>query len=69
MSAADHYKATLLDSIRQAAAPHGLNLIAAVPADRYDAIAPPSMRACTLSANAQSIVVYWQWRRSVLECL
>jgi epoxyqueuosine reductase len=47
----------LLDSIRRAAAPYGLNLIAAVPADRYEALAPPSMRARTLAPNAQSIVV------------
>jgi epoxyqueuosine reductase len=57
MNATDHSKVTLLTSIRQAAAPHGLNLIAAIPADGYDAIAPPTMRACTLSPNAQSIVV------------
>ena len=51
---ADH---PLLASIRQAAAPYGLNLIAAVPADRYDAIAPPTMRARSLAPDAQSIVV------------
>jgi epoxyqueuosine reductase len=51
---ADH---PLLASIRRAAAPHGLNLIAALPADRYEAIAPPTMRARTLSPNARSIVV------------
>lgn len=51
---ADH---PLLASIRQAAAPYGLNLIAAVPAARYDAIAPPSMRAQALAPAAKSIVV------------
>ena len=54
MSATDH---PLLASIRRAAAPYGLNLIAAVPADRYDAIAPPSMRAQALAPDAKSIVV------------
>ena len=48
---------SLLGKIRVAAAPYGLNLIAAVPADRYDASAPPSMRARTLAPNAKSIVV------------
>jgi epoxyqueuosine reductase len=48
---------TLLDSLRQAAAPYGLNLIAAVPIDRYEAIAPPSMPARTLAPDAKSIVV------------
>jgi epoxyqueuosine reductase QueG len=58
---------TLLDSLRQAAAPYGLNLIAAVPVDRYEAIAPPSMRARSLAPDAKSIVVigngggaFWQ---------
>ncbi|MGA2409350.1 MAG: hypothetical protein ABSG46_03040, partial [Candidatus Binataceae bacterium] len=54
MSGASH---PLLESIRRSAAPFGLNLVAAVSVDSYDAIAPPSMRARTLSANAQSIVV------------
>jgi epoxyqueuosine reductase QueG len=59
--------ASLLDSIRRVAAPYGLNLIAAVPIDRYEAIAPPSMRARSLAPHAQSIVVigngggaFWQ---------
>jgi hypothetical protein len=47
----------LLASIRSAAAPHGLNLIAAVPVDRYEAIAPPSMRARSIAPDAKSIVV------------
>jgi epoxyqueuosine reductase QueG len=51
---ADH---PLLASIRRAAAPYGLNLIAAIPADRYDAIAPPAMRARSLAPKARSIVV------------
>ena len=58
---------SLLDSITRAAAPYGLNLIAAVPVDRYEALAPPSMRACALAPDARSIVVigngggaFWQ---------
>ncbi|HEX4209938.1 MAG TPA: hypothetical protein VHY56_06065, partial [Candidatus Binataceae bacterium] len=47
----------LLASIQQAAAPHGLNLIAAVSADRYDALAPSSTLARTLAPGTQSIVV------------
>jgi epoxyqueuosine reductase len=57
----------LLDSIRRAADPHGLNLIAAIPLDIYEASAPPSMRARALAPNAKSIVVigngggaFWQ---------
>lgn len=49
--------APLLDSVRRSAAPFGLNLIAAVPVDSYEAIAPPAMRAGALAPNVRSIVV------------
>lgn len=47
----------LLETIRSAAAPHGLNLVAAIPARDYDRIAAPAMRAGTIDAAARSIVV------------
>ena len=47
----------LLDFIRTRAAPHGLNLIAAVPVDRYDEAAPAQMRASAIDPYARSIVV------------
>jgi hypothetical protein len=47
----------LLEAIRSAAAPYGLNLVAALPARDYDRIAAPAMRAGTIDAAARSIVV------------
>lgn len=47
----------LLDAVRVAAAPFGLNLIAAIPTVRYDAQAPLSMRAAYIDAAARSIIV------------
>jgi epoxyqueuosine reductase len=46
----------LLESIRLSAAPYGLNLIAAIPATRYDR-AVPSMRAHQIDAHARSIIL------------
>src|SRR6267143_560920 len=40
----------LLEAIRIAAAPYGLNLVAAIPALDYDRIAAPAMRAGTIDA-------------------
>lgn len=47
----------LFESIRRSAAPHGLNLIAAIPVANYDRVAAPSMRAATIDNGARSIVV------------
>jgi hypothetical protein len=47
----------MLEAIRQAAIPHGLNLIAAIPVGRYDAVATAAMRANTIAPQSQSIVV------------
>src|SRR5216683_1056801 len=47
----------LLDIIRNASAPYGLNLVAAIPADRYDLSASPMMRASAIFPDARSIVV------------
>jgi epoxyqueuosine reductase len=47
----------LLESIRLSAAPYGLNLIAAIPASRYDCLAAPSMRVDQIDAHARSIVL------------
>jgi hypothetical protein len=46
-----------LRTIRDAAAPFGLNLVAAIAAARYDAIAAPAYRAAAIDPRAQSIVV------------
>jgi len=47
----------LLKTIRRAAAPYGLNLIASIPTASYDRVAPPAMRADSIDAQARSIVV------------
>ena len=46
-----------LDEIRRAAAPHGLNLVAATPVARYDARVKEISRASALDRDARSIVV------------
>lgn len=46
----------LLESIRLNSAPYGLNLIAAIPASRYD-LAVPSMRVDQIDARARSIIL------------
>lgn len=46
-----------LETIRQAAAPYGLNLIAAIPTAIYDRVAPPAMRTDSIDARARSIVL------------
>jgi epoxyqueuosine reductase len=43
--------------IRQAAFPHGLNLVGAVPAARYDAAVKPESRVSTIAPRARSIAV------------
>jgi epoxyqueuosine reductase len=46
-----------LDRIRRAAAPHGLNLVAATPVARYDAVVKEFARASAIDPDARSIVV------------
>jgi hypothetical protein len=46
-----------LENIRRAAAPHGLNLVAATPVARYDAVVPENSRAGAIDRDARSIVV------------
>jgi len=60
-----------LDKIRRAAAPHGLNLVAATPIARYDATVKEVSRAASIDPQARSIVVIGNgggelWRRSRL---
>jgi hypothetical protein len=63
----------ILDFLTTRAAPYGLNLLGAVPADRYDAIAPTHLRARAIDSRARSIIVigngggaFWQaYRRRV----
>jgi epoxyqueuosine reductase len=47
----------LLNIVRAAAAPFGLNLVAAIPTGRYDSVAPATMRAGAIDRAARSIVV------------
>ncbi|HYB91090.1 MAG TPA: hypothetical protein VEC38_08595 [Candidatus Binataceae bacterium] len=47
----------MLDAVRAAAAPWGLNLAAAVPVERYDAIVAPQYRASAIGPRARSIIV------------
>ena len=49
--------ASTLDKIRRAAAPHGLNLVAATPVTRYDAAVKEVSRASAIDPAARSIVV------------
>jgi epoxyqueuosine reductase QueG len=46
-----------LESIRAAVASHGLNLVAAIPIERYDAVASAPMRAAPMAPFARSIIV------------
>ena len=48
---------SLVHTIRSAGEPFGLNLVAAVPAHRYDAVVTQPYRAAALDAKAKSIVV------------
>src|SRR6516164_663618 len=48
---------SLLETIRSAGEPFGLNLIAAVPVARYDAVVTQPYRAAALDVKAKSIVV------------
>lgn len=47
----------LLEAIRRAAAPYGLNLIASIPTASYDQVAPSTMRADSIDTQARSIVM------------
>lgn len=47
----------LVDTIRSAAAPSGLNLVAATPASRYDAAVKSEYRAAVISPGTKAIVV------------
>src|SRR5262249_38560811 len=48
---------SLVETIRSAGEPFGLNLVAAVPAHRYDALVTQPYRAAAVDAKARSIVV------------
>jgi epoxyqueuosine reductase len=58
---------SILDTIRAAAAKRGLNLVAATPADRYDAAVKPEYQVGAIVPGARSIIVigngggaFWQ---------
>ena len=48
---------SILDAIRSAAASSGLNLIAATPANRYDAAVKPEYQAAAIAPGTRSIIV------------
>ena len=48
---------SILEQIRSAGEPYGLNLVAAVPIDRYDAAVTEPYRAAPMDVSAKSIVV------------
>jgi hypothetical protein len=48
---------SILQTVREAAAPHGLNLIAATPVERYDRAVAEISRAAPIDPHARSIVV------------
>jgi epoxyqueuosine reductase len=48
---------SVLDAVRAAALPHGLNLAAAISAARYDAAVTPPYRAGAIDSTARSIIV------------
>jgi epoxyqueuosine reductase QueG len=57
----------IIDFIKQRAAPHGLNLVGAIPTERYDAAAPSHLQARAIDPGARSIIVigngggaFWQ---------
>lgn len=47
----------VLRTIREAALAHGLNLVGAIPAARYDAAVKPANRVSTIAPGARSIIV------------
>jgi hypothetical protein len=47
----------ITESVRSAAAPFGLNLVAAIPAKRYDLAAPAAMRASSIDPACRGIVL------------
>ena len=47
----------ILEAVTAAAAPSGLNLVAATPAERYDAVVQPEYRAAAIAPGARSIIV------------
>jgi epoxyqueuosine reductase QueG len=47
----------ILETIRSAAKINGLNLVAATPSDRYDAVAKPEYRVSAIAPSARSIIV------------
>ena len=63
----------LITLIKERAAPHGLNLVGAIPIGRYDLAVAPNLRASAIDPRARSIVVigngggaFWKaYRRDV----
>ena len=47
----------ILEAVTAAAAPSGLNLVAATPAERYAAVVQPEYRAAAIAPGARSIIV------------
>ncbi|MGH7931913.1 MAG: hypothetical protein ACREQN_01965 [Candidatus Binataceae bacterium] len=47
----------MIEMVRAAAAPHGLNLVAAIPAQHYNHGAAPAMRTTAIAPEGRSIIV------------
>ncbi|HXW83269.1 MAG TPA: hypothetical protein VEJ86_02605, partial [Candidatus Binataceae bacterium] len=58
-----------LEAVRTAAAPFGLNLVAAIGVERYDAAALPAYRAQAIASGARSIIVIGNGGRALWDAL
>lgn len=58
-----------IDSLRTRAAPYGLNLVAAVPAERYDRRVRPELRLSTQAPRARSVVLVGNGGRALWQAL
>ena len=58
-----------LQAVREAAAPYGLNLVAALPTERYDQVASEQYRAASIAPGASSIIVIGNGGRGLWDAL
>jgi len=47
----------IIDLVKERGAPFGLNLVGAIPTDRYNGAVPPHLQTHAIDANARSIIV------------
>ena len=60
---------SLVESVRTRAAPYGLNLVAAAPAQRYDRRVRPELRCSTQAPDARSVVLVGNGGRALWQAL